>query len=133
MDIEGSYLATDCDRSGSYFGLIYGTIPEHVNDNYIYQDICCTYTGYYNRYETCGCPAFDYDLYTECVAYCSHSKIYQDTSILTWKISKYQLPEVINIVYSNTCDDFLYTVGTQIIDVFQRNPGLDLLTFCSYA
>jgi hypothetical protein len=127
-----------------YFGLIYGTIPEHVIDKYIFQDICCTYTGFYKRYEICKCPAFDYDLYTECVSYCSHSKIYQDTSILTWKISKYQLPEVINIVYHNNCsslershsvpdNDFLYTVGKQIIDVFQKNPGLDELIFCSTA
>lgn len=121
----------EATAQGSYFGLISGAIPYYVTDKYIFQNICCTSTGYYRRYQICGCPAFDNDLYTPCISSCSHSKTFYDTSIVTWQISKYQLPEVINIVYNNDCDEFLYIVGKQIINTFQRIPGLDILTFCS--
>ena len=132
-----------------YFGMISDKIPDDINDQFIFGSIYCKMISYYPRYEICNCPAFNYELRTECIHGCSHTKIYMDNSYIMWSVNRGNLLNILNIVNdidktisyldeeSLPCDlnvshIFLYMVGNKIIEGFNRFPYEDELLFTSF-
>jgi len=120
----------------SYYGSISGTIPNCIQDPYIFKDICCDFVSKYPRYEICGCPALT--LYTECINKCPHTKTYLDERQIIWRCHrKYQLQlsDIHRKLRSSISFDetsmFLFEITGQLLECFQRYPYTTEFQFVS--
>lgn len=77
-----------------YFGLISGRIPRDITDELPFVDMGCTFEGYLQRFEGCGCCVYETDdnnlylLQTECHYNGNHKTITRDTSMARWSINR---------------------------------------------